>query len=72
MNMFLYSFLIHSANIKPVKIRTRCSAGIKFTPAEGLPRVTKTSSGETQMKVSSHKMLFHTILKPCRKNKRSA
>lgn len=69
MNIFLHSFVIHSANIKPVKIRTRCSAGIKFTPAEDLSRVTKTSYGETQMKVSSHKMLFPISLKPCRKTK---
>lgn len=69
MNIFLHSFVIHSANIKPVKIRTRCSAGIKFTPSEDLSRVTKTSYGETQMKVSSHKMLFPISLKPCRKTK---
>lgn len=72
MNILLHSFVIHSTNIKSVKIRTRCSAGIKFTPAEDLSRVTKTSYGETQMKVSSHRMLFHITLKPCRKKQRSA
>lgn len=69
MNIFLHSFVINLANIKPVKIRTRCSAGIKFAPAEDLTRVTKTSYGETQLKVSSHKLLFHIALKPCRKIK---
>lgn len=69
MNISLHSFVTHTANIKPVKVRTRCSSGIKFTPAENLSRVTKTSYGETQMKVSSHKMLFHITLKPRRKIK---